>query len=98
MSVKCSPMVMPNAGRRLARVVMLDHCAAARPLSTLLMLKGGAGAGGCNVDGCVERVSSGLTIGTSSEVDEQANESNERAEREKVSDSALRWRYERKNN
>jgi hypothetical protein len=31
-----------------------------------------------------------------SEVDERANESNERARCEKISDSALRWRYERK--
>ena len=57
------PMVMPNAGRRLVREAMLDHCAAARPLLTSLTLKGGAGAGGCDVDGCMERVSSGLTIG-----------------------------------
>jgi hypothetical protein len=31
-----------------------------------------------------------------SEVDERANKSYERARHEKVSDSALRWQYERK--
>jgi hypothetical protein len=83
---KCvlSPVVIPKAGERLVRSVTSDHCAAARLLSTSLTLRGWTDAGGWVVGRGEERVSSWSTIVTeatgyelSSEVNEQANKSNE---------------------
>jgi hypothetical protein len=57
------PVVMPKAGRRLARTAMSDRCAAARLSSTSLTFRGRTGAKGRDTGGAEERVSSWLSIG-----------------------------------